>query len=231
MKQRNLCWAQRCRNGEWMELCTPERLININIAESSKEALVKKEALQSSASRRKHRLEGGGGEVRLERLRSVVTQCCVVGGIERSGGGTIISTCHKGESAEGADVTEAELTPISERQDRPSIRIDCCSTRKHQELTSHAKVHHQDESPFQINQDPLCPPPHPFNASTSDRTREGGWIWRAEIRRADDSTRADSRTCDHLRKITRNRLNFWEFRHARSNVASRPTGALSSPPR
>jgi len=231
MKQRNLCWAQRCRNGERMKLRTPERLINIDIAETGKEALIKEEALQPSASRRKHRLEGGDGEGRLQWLRSVVTQCCVVGGIERSGGGTIISTCHKGESAEGADVTEAELTPISERQDRPNIRINWCSTRKHQELTGHAQVHHQDEAPFQIDQDPLRPPPHPFNASTSDRTRKGGWIWRAEIRRANDSSRADSRTCDHLRKITRNRLNFWEFRHARSNAASHPTEAPSSPPR
>jgi hypothetical protein len=61
----NLCWAQGCGNGEWMELCTPERLVNINIAETGKEALIEEEALQSSASRRKHRLEGGGGEVRL----------------------------------------------------------------------------------------------------------------------------------------------------------------------
>jgi hypothetical protein len=59
----NLCWAQCCRNGEWMELCTPERLVNINISETGKEVLVKEEALQSSAARRKHRLKGGGGEV------------------------------------------------------------------------------------------------------------------------------------------------------------------------
>jgi hypothetical protein len=73
MKQRNLCWAQRCRNGERMKLCTPERLINIDVAEASKEALVKEETLQPSASRRKHRLEGGDGEGRLQWLRSVVT--------------------------------------------------------------------------------------------------------------------------------------------------------------
>jgi len=231
MKQRNLCWPQRCRNGERMKLRTPERLINIDIAEAGKEALIKEEALQPSASRRKHRLEGGDGEGRLQRLRSVVTQCCVVGRIERSGGVTIISARHKGESTEGADVTEAELTPISERQDRPNVRIHRCSTRKHQELTGHAQMHHEDEPPFKVDQDPLRPASHPFNASTSDRAREGGWVWRAEIRRANDSSRADSRTCDHLRKITRNRLNFWEFRHARSNAASRPTGAPSSPPR
>ena len=62
MKQRNFCWAQRCGNGERVELRTPERLINIDIAETGKEALIKKEALQPSASRRKHRLEGGDGE-------------------------------------------------------------------------------------------------------------------------------------------------------------------------
>jgi hypothetical protein len=230
MKQRNLCWAQRCRNGERMKLRTPERLINIDIAEAGKEALIKEETLQPAASRRKHRLEGGDGEGRLQRLRSVVTQCCVVGGIERSGGGTVISTCHKGESTKGADVTEAELTPISERQGRPNVRINWCSNRKHQELTSHAEVNHQNEAPFKVNQDPLRPSSHPFNAPPCDRTREGGGIWRAEICCADDSARADSRTCDHLRKITRNRLNFWEFRHARSNAASRPTGAPSSPP-
>ena len=72
MKQRNLCWAQRCRYGEWMKLRTPERLINIDIAEASKDALVKEEALQPSASRRKHRLEGGDGEGRLQRLGPVV---------------------------------------------------------------------------------------------------------------------------------------------------------------
>jgi len=72
MKQRNLCWAQRCRNGERMKLCTPERLININIAESGKEALIKEEALQPSASRRKHRLEGGDGEGCLQRLGPMV---------------------------------------------------------------------------------------------------------------------------------------------------------------
>jgi hypothetical protein len=65
MKQRNLCLTQRCGNGEWMELRTPERLINIDVAETGKEALVKEEALQPSASWRKHRLEGGDGEVRL----------------------------------------------------------------------------------------------------------------------------------------------------------------------
>jgi hypothetical protein len=73
MKQRNLCWAQRCRNGERMKLRTPERLINIDIAETGKEALIKEEALQPSASRRKHRLEGGDGEGRLQWLRSMVT--------------------------------------------------------------------------------------------------------------------------------------------------------------
>jgi hypothetical protein len=45
MKQRNLCWAQRCRNGERMKPRTPERLINIDIAETGKEALIKEEAL------------------------------------------------------------------------------------------------------------------------------------------------------------------------------------------
>jgi hypothetical protein len=58
----NLCRAQGCGNGERVKLRTPERLININIAESGKEALIKEEALQPSASRRKHRLEGGDGE-------------------------------------------------------------------------------------------------------------------------------------------------------------------------
>jgi hypothetical protein len=61
----DLYWAQGCGNGERMELCTPERLVNIDIAETSKETLIEEEALQPSASRRKHRLEGGGGEVRL----------------------------------------------------------------------------------------------------------------------------------------------------------------------
>jgi hypothetical protein len=61
----NLCWAQCCRNGERMKLRTPERLINIDIAETGKEALIKEEALQPSASRRKHRLKGGDGEGRL----------------------------------------------------------------------------------------------------------------------------------------------------------------------
>jgi hypothetical protein len=65
MKQRNLCLTQRCGNGERMKLRTPERLININVAETSKEALIKEEALQPSASRRKHRLKGGDGEGRL----------------------------------------------------------------------------------------------------------------------------------------------------------------------
>jgi hypothetical protein len=231
MKQRNLCWAQRCGNGERMKLCTPERLINIDIAEASKEALIKEETLQPSAPRRKHRLEGDDGEGRLKRLGPMVTQCCVVGGIERSGGGAIISTCHKGESTEGADVTKAELTTIRERQDRPNVRIDWCSNRKHQQLTGHAQVHHQDEAPFKVNQDPLRPSSHPFNAPPCDRTREGGWIWCAEICCANDSSRVDSRTYDHLRKITRNCLNFWEFRHVRSNAASRPTGVQSSPPR
>jgi hypothetical protein len=227
----NLCWAQGCGNGERVELRTPERLINIDIAETGKEALIKEEALQPSASRRKHRLEGGDGEGHLQWLRSMVTERRVVGGIERSCWGTIISTCYKGESTEGADITEADLTPISECQDRPNIRINRCSARKHEQLTGHAQMHHQDKATFKINQDPLCSSSHPFNASISDRTREGCWIWRAEICRADDSARVDSRTCDHLRKITRNRLNLWEFRHARSNVASRPIGVLSSPPR
>jgi hypothetical protein len=65
-----------------VELRTPERLINIDIAETGKEALIKKEALQPSASRRKHRLEGGDGEGHLQWLRSMVTERRVVGGIE-----------------------------------------------------------------------------------------------------------------------------------------------------
>ena len=227
----NLDRAQGCGNSERVELRTPERLVNIDIAEAGKEALVKEEALQPTTSRRKHRLERGDGEGHLQWLRPMVTQRRVVGRIERSGGGAIISPRNKGESTEGADITEADLTPISQRQDRPNIRINRCSTRKHEQLTGHAQMHHQDKATFKINQDPLCSSSHPFNASTSDRTREGGWIWRAEICRADDSARVDSRTCDHLRKITRNRLNLWEFRHARSNVASRPIGVLSSPPR
>ena len=72
MKQRNLYWAQRCGNGERMKLRTPERLINIDIAETGKETLIKEETLQPSASRRKHRLEGGDGEGRLQRLGPMV---------------------------------------------------------------------------------------------------------------------------------------------------------------
>jgi hypothetical protein len=72
MKQRNLCWTQRCGNGERMELRTPERLIDIDIAEASKEALIKEETFQPSASRRKHRLEGGDGEGQLQRLGPMV---------------------------------------------------------------------------------------------------------------------------------------------------------------
>jgi hypothetical protein len=67
-----LGWAQGCGNGERVELRTPERLINIDIAEAGKEALVKEEALQPSASRRKHRLEGGDGEGQLQRLGPMV---------------------------------------------------------------------------------------------------------------------------------------------------------------
>jgi hypothetical protein len=161
----------------------------------------------------------------------MVAERRAIGGIERSGGGTIIPSRDKGESTEGADITEADLTPISERQDRPNVRINGCSSRKHQQLTGHTQMHHQDEAAFKVNQDPLCTSSHPLNASTSDRTRKRGCIWRAEIRCTDDSARLDSRTCDHLRKITRNRLDLWEFRHARSSVASRPTGVLFSPPR
>jgi hypothetical protein len=120
---------------------------------------------------------------------------------------------------------------IAELQLCSNIRIWSRRSRKHHELARHAQVDHQDQTTLQIDKHPLCATAYPFNAPTGNRSRERFGIWRAEICGAKDSRCADRCAAHKARKITRNRFNLWEFRHARSTSASHPSGGQPSPPR
>jgi hypothetical protein len=68
----DLNWTQRARRGERMDLCAPERLVGVDVADAHDAALVKKQALDACRPMPNQRAKGGGGERGCKWLNAMV---------------------------------------------------------------------------------------------------------------------------------------------------------------
>ena len=64
--------AQPVRRGEWMDLCAPECLVGVDVADAHDAALVEEEALDACSAMRNECAKGVCGECRCERLNTMV---------------------------------------------------------------------------------------------------------------------------------------------------------------
>jgi hypothetical protein len=116
VQRSELLWAQPVRRGERMDLCAPERLIGVDVADPNDASLIEQEALDPCRAVRNERAKGVNGKRRCERLNAVVGEKRRRVWIKAGGGLTVTSLCNERHTTEGTNISEAKLTTVAQRE-------------------------------------------------------------------------------------------------------------------
>ncbi len=222
---------ERAGPAQRVEPGAPERLVRVDVADPGDEGLVEQERLESPAAAAKPPPEGPQREGGVERLGSVPGEqrAAVLRVQDRAA-----SRVPRPEPypAELADVAEAELAAVVQREAQVDVPVGRGAGRHHEELAGHLEVDRQRGTARQVHDDQLRAPADRVDAAPGHGAGERGDRGvRGDRARPVARGTGDRGAHDEPPQVARDRLHLGKLGHRRVRLPRRAGRRSSTPSR
>ena len=201
-----------------MDLRAPERLVGVDVADAGHERLVDEERLEPAAPGADPLPEDAEREPVVQRLGADVVERVVVGRVQP-------------DAPELADVAEAQLAAVVERQREALVRIQRAGRRHHEQLAGHLEVDREERAGVEVDDHLLAPPPDRLDPTARDPRDEPCRVLVPQRARPGDAGAGDPRPGSVAvgqqvaAQVARDGLDLGQLGHA-ATLGLRPPNAV-----